>query len=92
MIELAKQINNQTYQPKSSTVFMVNKPVKREIFAADFVDRVVYIILSIGQFMAILKSALLRIVISIKGTLPFYVKISKCQDKPEVYLPIFHTM
>ncbi|NYT27755.1 MAG: hypothetical protein H0A76_07560 [Candidatus Thiodubiliella endoseptemdiera] len=42
LIELATQINNRTYQPKPSTVFMINKPVKREIFAADFSDRVVH--------------------------------------------------
>ncbi|SMN16317.1 Retron-type RNA-directed DNA polymerase [uncultured Candidatus Thioglobus sp.] len=42
LIELAEQIYHRTYQPKPSVVFMVNKPVKREIFAADFSDRVVH--------------------------------------------------
>ena len=42
LIALAEQLINQTYEPKPSVVFMVNKPVKREIFAADFSDRVVH--------------------------------------------------
>ena len=39
---LAEQIQNRTYTPKSSIAFMVYKPVQREIFAADFADRVVH--------------------------------------------------
>ena len=42
LVELAEQIYHRTYQPNSSVVFMVNKPVKREIFAADFSDRGVH--------------------------------------------------
>ena len=39
---LAEQINNRTYQPKPAIAFIVNKPVQREIFAADFSDRIVH--------------------------------------------------
>lgn len=39
---LAREIHQRTYTPRPSTAFIVNKPVKREIFAADFRDRVVH--------------------------------------------------
>jgi RNA-directed DNA polymerase len=39
---LAYEIHSRTYVPRPSTAFIVNKPVKREIFAADFRDRVVH--------------------------------------------------
>lgn len=39
---LADEIIQRCYQPKSSICFIVKKPVKREIFAADFRDRVVH--------------------------------------------------
>lgn len=39
---LAHEIHTRTYAPLPSTAFIVNKPVKREIFAADFRDRVVH--------------------------------------------------
>jgi hypothetical protein len=39
---LAQEIHGRTYAPRPSTAFIVNKPVKREIFAADFRDRVVH--------------------------------------------------
>ena len=39
---LVKSIFNRTYSPKPSIAFIVNHPVKREIFAADFSDRVVH--------------------------------------------------
>ncbi|MEI6596845.1 MAG: RNA-directed DNA polymerase [bacterium] len=42
LVALCKEINNDTYQPGKSIAFIVNKPVKREIFAADFRDRVVH--------------------------------------------------
>lgn len=42
LIALCEEINNGTYQPGKSIAFIVNKPVKREIFAADFRDRVVH--------------------------------------------------
>jgi len=42
LLRLLEEINNGTYQPGKSIAFIVNKPVKREIFAADFRDRVVH--------------------------------------------------
>jgi len=39
---LIEQIKTNTYCPGQSIAFIVNKPVKREIFAADFRDRVVH--------------------------------------------------
>jgi len=42
LIKLSEEINNGTYQPGKSIAFIVNKPIKREIFAADFRDRVVH--------------------------------------------------
>ncbi|PIQ69734.1 hypothetical protein COS55_00230 [Candidatus Shapirobacteria bacterium CG03_land_8_20_14_0_80_40_19] len=42
LVTLCEEINNGTYNPGKSIAFIVNKPVKREIFAADFKDRVVH--------------------------------------------------
>jgi len=42
LVTLCEEINNGTYLPGKSIAFIVNKPVKREIFAADFRDRVVH--------------------------------------------------
>ncbi len=42
LFELKEEIENGTYYPGRSIAFIVNKPVKREIFAADFRDRVVH--------------------------------------------------
>jgi RNA-directed DNA polymerase len=42
LIQLCNEINNGTYQIGRSIAFIVNKPVKREIFAADFRDRIVH--------------------------------------------------
>ncbi len=42
LVDLWREINNGTYYPGRSISFIVNKPVKREIFAADFRDRVVH--------------------------------------------------
>lgn len=35
LFELHEEIMNRTYEPRKSICFIVNKPVKREIFAAD---------------------------------------------------------
>lgn len=40
--KLAYEIYDRSYRPSASTAFIVNKPVKREIFAAAFRDRVVH--------------------------------------------------
>jgi retron-type reverse transcriptase len=42
LLTLCADINDGSYQPGKSIAFIVNKPVKREIFAADFRDRVVH--------------------------------------------------
>ena len=42
LFELCEEIIERRYKPKPSICFVVNKPVKREIFAADFRDRVVH--------------------------------------------------
>lgn len=42
LFELAEEILNEQYRPSKSICFVVDKPVKREIFAASFRDRVVH--------------------------------------------------
>jgi hypothetical protein len=42
LIKLCEEINSGTYQIGKSIAFIVNKPVTREIFAADFRDRIVH--------------------------------------------------
>ena len=42
LLALYEDINNGSYQPARSIAFIVNQPVKREVFAADFRDRVVH--------------------------------------------------
>ncbi len=40
LFELIEEIGTGKYQPGRSIAFIVNHPVKREVFAADFRDRV----------------------------------------------------
>ncbi len=42
IFQLYESIISYSYKPKRSICFVVNNPVKREIFAADFCDRVVH--------------------------------------------------
>jgi len=42
IFKLYGEIENRTYEPLREMAFIVNRPVKREIFAADFRDRVVH--------------------------------------------------
>lgn len=57
LMALRDEINTGRYQPgRSIAAFIVNKPVKREIFAADFRDRVVHHWL-INQLNPIFESA-----------------------------------
>jgi RNA-directed DNA polymerase len=42
LIQLAKAIYERQYQPKPCIGFIIHKPVMREIFAADFSDRIVH--------------------------------------------------
>jgi hypothetical protein len=75
LIELAEQIYHRTYQPKPSVVFMVNKPVKREIFTAtDNYQKQAFILkLDIqGYFMHIKHEVI-------------YQKVLKILDKNKTY-------
>lgn len=42
LIRLWREINKHAYKPGRSIAFVVKRPVKREVFAADFRDRVVH--------------------------------------------------
>jgi RNA-directed DNA polymerase len=42
LVQLCEEINSGTYKIDRSIAFIVDKPVKREIFASDFRDRVVH--------------------------------------------------
>ena len=42
LIQLWREINDRSYQPGKSIAFVVTEPVKREVFAADFRDRIVH--------------------------------------------------
>ncbi len=42
LFQLEEEVINGSYEPQRSIAFIVNKPVKREVFAADFRDRVVH--------------------------------------------------
>ena len=42
LLGLEKRLQNRTYKPGRSIAFIVQKPKIREIFAADFADRVVH--------------------------------------------------
>lgn len=42
LVQLFEEINSETYEIGRSITFIVDKPVKREIFAADFRDRIVH--------------------------------------------------
>lgn len=42
LFSLADEIIERRYSPKSSICFIVTKPVRREIFAADFRDRIIH--------------------------------------------------
>jgi len=42
LLELFDDIINRRYKPRKSICFVVENPVKREVFAADFRDRVVH--------------------------------------------------
>lgn len=42
LYDLMQAINNRTYQPKRSICFVVSRPKYREVFAADFSDRIIH--------------------------------------------------
>jgi retron-type reverse transcriptase len=45
LLELETELKNKTYKPRRSVCFTVTKPKPREIFAADFRDRIVHHVL-----------------------------------------------
>ena len=45
LLRLQKELNNKSYKPARSICFVVDKPKLREIFAADFRDRIVHRVL-----------------------------------------------
>ncbi len=42
LYDMMQAINNRTYQPKRSICFVVSRPKYREVFAADFADRIIH--------------------------------------------------
>ena len=42
LVQLATEVNSGVYTPESSLAFVIDKPVKREVFAASFRDRIVH--------------------------------------------------
>ena len=42
LYDMMQSINNRTYQPKRSICFVVSRPKYREVFAADFADRIIH--------------------------------------------------
>lgn len=42
LLHLVDEINSRTYRPSTSTTFIVTKPKDREVFAANFRDRIVH--------------------------------------------------
>jgi hypothetical protein len=54
LVKLWEEINTGTWEPRPSTVFIVEKPVTREIFAASFRDRVVHHLV-IGRLNALFE-------------------------------------
>jgi hypothetical protein len=71
LLLLAAEIERRQYAPGPCIAFIVNKPVKREIFAADFRDRVVHHLLH-GSINHIIEGKLIHDTYSCrkgKGTL-----------------------
>ncbi|MCC6599318.1 MAG: hypothetical protein IT223_01430 [Crocinitomicaceae bacterium] len=59
LVQLCKEINSGIYQIGRSIAFIADKPVKREIFAADFRDRVVHHIV-IGKLNQLFEKQFIR--------------------------------
>ena len=53
IVQLVREVNNRTYYPSRSIAFVVTRPKYREVFAADFRDRILhhYIALRIVPIM-----------------------------------------
>lgn len=70
-VALWREINSGTYRPSRSIAFIVSRPVLREVFAADFRDRVVHHLIA-GRLEPLLESRFIRDTYSTrkgKGTL-----------------------
>ena len=70
-IELWREINSGTYRPSRSIAFIVTHPVRREVFAADFRDRVIHHLIA-KRLEPLLESTFIRDAYSTrkgKGTL-----------------------
>ena len=79
IFELSREISERTYSLSKCICFIVDKPVKREIFAAHFRDRVVHHYL-IGKLMPIIENQLVYDTYSCrkgKGTLFGVRRMSK---------------
>jgi RNA-directed DNA polymerase len=79
LLQLAEEIEQRQYKPKPCIAFVVNKPVKREIFAADFRDRVVHHLLH-GSINYVVEGKLIHDTYSCrkgKGTLYGIKRIDK---------------
>lgn len=79
LLQLAAEIKRRQYKPNPCIAFIVNKPVKREIFAADFRDRVVHHLLH-GSLNHIVEGKLIHDTYSCrkrKGTLYGIKRIDK---------------
>lgn len=86
LIQLCNEINNGTYQIGKSEAFVVKYPVLREVFAADFRDRIVHhlvineLLLDFedyfikGTYSCMLERGALR------GALDMYNNIKKCTN------------
>ena len=59
LIQLWNELNDGSYQLGKSIAFIVHKPVQREIFAADFRDRVVHHLI-INKLNSLLKKSLFK--------------------------------
>ena len=59
IVQLVREVNNRTYYPSRSIAFVVTRPKYREVFAADFRDRILhhYIALRIVPIMEQLMSS-----------------------------------
>ena len=65
LIGLYEELYQRKYKPGPSYCFIVDKPVKREVFASQFRDRVCityYFIISIPSLRSVLSSTAIRVV------------------------------
>lgn len=72
MVKLWREINTQTYKIGKSIVFIVTRPVKREVFAADFRDRIVQHLV-VRRLEPLLKNILYKIIIIVERIKEFYM-------------------